>query len=175
MIRVRREVGRWLDRVHRDVGIFQVDLAKRALLDVGILEEPPGSNRGPEIDEYVRAAGSPLGSFWCACAARAWWYEAGARVPRTNAGNCDAWVSWAKANRLFSLTPVIGAAVIYHAVDNVNDANHIGVIVRTDVLLSVEGNTSIGVHDANGIAVALKRVDTSRVLGYVHPVESGRA
>ena len=35
---------------------------------IGIMEQPPGSNRGPEVDEYVRRAGlNPGGKFaWCA-------------------------------------------------------------------------------------------------------------
>ena len=32
----------------------------------GVMEIPPGSNRGPEIDEWAREFGSPPGSPWCA-------------------------------------------------------------------------------------------------------------
>lgn len=31
-----------------------------------VREEPKGSNRGPEIDAWLTALGSPLGSAWCA-------------------------------------------------------------------------------------------------------------
>jgi hypothetical protein len=45
----------------------QVDRFLRiARLQIGVEENPRGSNRGPEVDEYNRAAGVPLGSPWCA-------------------------------------------------------------------------------------------------------------
>jgi len=37
-----------------------------ARLQIGVEEVPRGSNRGPEVDEYNRVAGVPLGSPWCA-------------------------------------------------------------------------------------------------------------
>jgi hypothetical protein len=33
-----------------------------------VQEHPHGSNRGPEIDEYLRYTGTPLGNPWCAAA-----------------------------------------------------------------------------------------------------------
>ena len=33
---------------------------------VGVHEKPMGSNRGPEVDMYNRAASTDLGSPWCA-------------------------------------------------------------------------------------------------------------
>lgn len=40
-----------------------------AALEVGVREEPPGTNRGPRVDEYVKSVGlNPDGGFsWCAC------------------------------------------------------------------------------------------------------------
>ncbi len=143
-------------------------IARRALMDIGICEIPPGSNRSGRIDEYVKAVGSPLGSYWCAAAVSAWFREVGAKIPPNAAGSCDTWMNWAKKNNQWFNTPIIGSAVVY---GKPGDASHIGVIVRTDpLLLSVEGNTSLGGFDRNGVAVDLKSVDKSRVLGYVYPV-----
>ncbi|MRG48781.1 CHAP domain-containing protein [Chitinophaga sp. SYP-B3965] len=33
---------------------------------IGVMEKPPGSNRGAEVDAYLRSTNTPLGSFWCA-------------------------------------------------------------------------------------------------------------
>lgn len=65
--------------------------------------------------------------------------------------------------------PSIGAAVVY---GTVADANHIGVVVRVKpLLLSVKGNTSIGGEcSRNGVAVDLKEVNRSRVVGYIVPL-----
>ncbi|MDP3401943.1 MAG: hypothetical protein Q8R97_12565 [Brevundimonas sp.] len=142
-------------------------VAKRALLDIGICEIPPGSNRSGRIDEYLQAVGSPLASFWCAAAVAAWFREAGAKTPPSSAGSCDVWMGWAKLRGLWQATPAIGSAVVY---GKPTDATHIGVVVRvTPLLLSVEGNTSFDGFSRNGVAVDLKFVRTERVLGYVCP------
>jgi hypothetical protein len=151
-----------------DTGALHLAIVKRALTDVGICEIPPGSNRSGRIDEYVTAVGSPLGSFWCAAAVTAWWREAGAETPPRLAGSCDAWMQWGVATGRWSERAAMGAAVVY---GRPGDASHIGVVVRTaPLLLAVEGNTTLGGFNRNGVAVALKEVDAGRVLGYVHPV-----
>lgn len=165
-----RALAAWLDE---KTPPLSAAIARRALSDVGLCEVPPGSNRSPRIDEYVRAAGSPLGSFWCACFVAAVFREAGALTPGAGVdGSCDAWRRWAMKRGRWSQQPVVGAAVVYGKVtDGVVDANHIGVVVRVDpLLLAVEGNTSLGGYDRNGVAVDLKQVDRARVLGYVHPL-----
>lgn len=37
-----------------------------AASQVGFMENPPGSNKGPEVDEYLASTGLPPGNFWCA-------------------------------------------------------------------------------------------------------------
>ena len=145
-------------------------IVRRALLDVGIVEIPPGSNRSPRIDEYCLAAKVPVGSYWCAAAVAAWWRESGAEIPAYPAG-CDEWMAWARQTHRWATTPAAGAAVLY---GKPGDASHIGVVVRvTPMLLSCEGNTSFGGYTRNGVGVALKEVDTARVLGYVLPMPGG--
>jgi hypothetical protein len=145
-------------------------VARRALADVGICEEPPGSNRGPQVDAYVQAVGAPLASFWCAAAVAAWFRDCGAAIPPTSAASCDVWMGWAKLNGLWQSHPSIGAAVVY---GKPTDANHIGVVVRTSpLLLAVEGNTALEAYSRNGVAVDLKLVNPARVLGYVIPSEA---
>lgn len=155
----------WLDD---SVPALQQTIVRRAICDIGIVEIPPGSNRSPRIDEYVAAVGSPPGSRWCAAAVAAWWRDSGADVPPLNAGSCNAWVTWSRRLQSWESRPAAGSAVIYGSNDI---ASHIGVIVRVaPLLLSVEGNTSIaGNFDPDGVAVALKQVATSRVLGYIKP------
>jgi hypothetical protein len=143
-------------------------IAKRALLDVGICEMPPNSNRSGRIDEYLLACGSLVGQPWCAAAVAAWWRESGAAIPQREPASCDQWREWARATGRWREAPIIGAAVVY---GTPADANHIGVVVRTTpLLLSVEGNTSLAGFSRNGLAVDLKQVSAERVLGYVHPL-----
>lgn len=165
---VVRQLAPWLD--HTVPALHQA-IVRRALCDVGLLELPPGSNRSPRIDEYVRAVGSPLGSYWCAAALAAWWRESGAATPPRDAGSCDAWLAWAKATGRWSPNPVEGAAVLYgHGAD----ASHCGALVRrTPLLLTVEGNTALRAYARNGVACDLKELLAERLLGYVHPTPLG--
>jgi hypothetical protein len=143
-------------------------IAKRALLDVGICEIPPGSNRSGRIDEYALAVGCPVGSFWCAAAVAAWWRESGAETPLSQGGSCDAWMRWARDTGRWTPRPEIGRAVVY---GGPGDASHIGVVVRVQpLLLSVEGNTTLEGFSRNGVAVDLKLVNTARLLGYIDPI-----
>lgn len=155
----------WLDN---SVSALEQAIVRRAMCDIGIVEMPPGSNRSQRIDEYVRAVGSPVGSRWCAAALAAWWRECGATVPPTDGGSCNRWMTWSKQRGAWTAMPRPGSAVVY---GSNGVAVHVGVIVRAEpVLLSVEANTSIaGGLVVNGIAVALKQVGTSRVLGYIVP------
>ncbi len=143
-------------------------IVRRALLDVGICEQPLNSNRSPRIDEYLTAVGSVVGQPWCAAAVSAWWREAGAAIPPRIAASCDAWLNWAKETGRFSDSPAPGAAVLY---GKPGDANHIGVVIRTSpVELTVEGNTSLAGFSREGIAVVVKMLARDRLLGFVHPL-----
>jgi hypothetical protein len=70
---------------------------------VGVMEQPPGSNRGPEVDEYVRRVGlNPKGHFaWCVAFLYFCFDEAALKLGRSNpviktAGVLD---HWAKAGQ----------------------------------------------------------------------------
>lgn len=148
-------------------------LIARAIADVSaVVEEPLGSNRGAIIDEYNRRSGAPLGSYWCASAAGAWWVDCGLPVPAGYA-SCDNWMAWAKKTGRWSLGPALGALVLY---GKPGDANHIGLISRVaPVVLSIEGNTTVEGGSAelsrNGTAVSQKVVNAAdAVLGYVLPL-----
>lgn len=43
-----------------------VELIRVAASQVGVMEDPLGSNRGKRVDEYNRSAGADLSSPWCA-------------------------------------------------------------------------------------------------------------
>jgi hypothetical protein len=149
-----------------------------ALSNIGVCEDPPGSNRSPEIDAWAREFDSPLGSSWCALAVAKARKEGGLWTPERYAGSCDEWVRGAEEHDLDTYTPMVGAAVVYTngktieggRYDGQLDAVHIGIVLRvTPVILSIEGNTTLGKYDTNGYVQALKRVDTARVLCYILP------
>ena len=42
------------------------EAVKVALSQVGVMEDPPGSNRGQKVEEYLASTGLGGGNFWCA-------------------------------------------------------------------------------------------------------------
>jgi hypothetical protein len=139
----------------------------RAFADLGICEMPPSSNRSGRIDTYNQRAGAPLGSYWCASQATAVYVDAGADVPPSARASCDTLRAWAKREGLWKSTALEGCLVIY---GTPADAHHVGIIVRVSpYLISIEGNTAFSGFTTNGEAVLVKKVDTTRVLGYIHP------
>jgi hypothetical protein len=139
---------------------------------VGMLEDPPGSNRGKDIDALNNRAKVPVGSYWCASWAGSVWADAGAEIPAGYA-SCDRWMEWAKkTNRWTTHTPAAGCAVLYGVP---GDAKHIGIVIRTTpMILSLEGNSTVegSKFERNGTAVGLKVVDFEHdpILGFVHPL-----
>jgi hypothetical protein len=59
--------------------LIQRVIVENAIRSIGTLEDPLGSNRGPEIDKMNLRAGVPLGSYWCASWAGAYLAGRGSR------------------------------------------------------------------------------------------------
>lgn len=146
----------------------------------GVYEDPPGSNRSPDLDEWAREFGAPLGSYWCALMVAHCRKLHGLWIPprRELVAACDEWYLAAERAGLLTQTPTSGCAVLYGNGQTIADGRyagrkdivHIGTILRvTPALLAWEGNTTIGKYDRNGVTLALKEVDKSRVVAYVLP------
>ena len=46
------------------VGALAREALKVAITQIGVMEQPEGSNRGPEVDLYLKTAGVDPGNFW---------------------------------------------------------------------------------------------------------------
>jgi hypothetical protein len=154
-----------------------------ALSNIGVCEDPPGSNRGPEIDAWCTEFGSPLGSFWCAIAVGKARKVGGLWIPSHDVGACNEWTYQAQRAGLVTGTPEPGAAVVYTNGKQLTDgwyagqknAEHIGIVLRVEpVLMSMEGNTTLSRYDRNGYVQALKEVGRDRVLCYIKPGDRGQ-
>lgn len=149
-------------------------LVRRAHADIGIEEQTGAPNRSPYLDEVIAEAGSPLGSAWCGCVAQRWARDAGVQHPTREAGAVRAWVTWAKENGTWfvagTYTPPPGDFVVYDMNPD-TIADHIGVVARVHARgpRTIEGNTSWAGFSREGVAVAMKPVTASRVLGYIVP------
>jgi hypothetical protein len=140
--------------------------------DVGTLENPlpPGKpeNWGQRVSEMLKGVGFKTPAYWCAAAVASWYRSAGAKSP--NSASCDVWMAWAKRNGLFSRTPVVGAAVLY---GSSADAHHIGIVesIINNKIRTIEGNTSGGGFNRNGVGVFRKTANINKVVGFVLPVK----
>jgi hypothetical protein len=57
---------------------------KVAVTQLGVMEDPPGSNKGPEVDQYLASVGLSPGNFWCAAFVYWCFDKAAAKLGRTN-------------------------------------------------------------------------------------------
>lgn len=166
-----------------DLGILEGRNASGTFVNSGGAKNPNGQlpvGSFGRIDEMhkingidnisqLRAAGS--GHHWCASAVATWWKEAGISPKVLNFWTplVANWVPWAQKNGLWSATPVVGAAIIYKG--GKLGYCHIGVVksVINGVVTTIEGNTTGGGFNRNGVTVAVKTPNLGRVAGYVIP------
>lgn len=162
-------------------------LIKRSLCDVGILENPPSSNRGKRIDYYNTLCRVPLGSSYCAAALTGWTDYAGAWHPSTlaswwtskglavgNPASVSDWIRAAKDEGRWTSTPALGRAVVYG--NKLDQGTHIGLLIRSPDLeqllyRSFEANTSTNPgysREGGGFEMKWQTEDQrKRVTGYI--------
>jgi hypothetical protein len=141
---------------------------KAAIKDIGKMEVPPKSNYGGRVTEMLKNTGINGPAYWCAAAVTTWWKDAGMSTPPGSA-SCDNWVTWAKKNNRWSSTPVIGAAALYF---KGTDAHHIGLVAAiTDNgrIVTIEGNTTGGGFNRDGVGVFKKQPRLTAIGGFVLP------
>lgn len=126
--------------------------------EVGVLEEPPGSNRGKRVDEYLRAVGlDPAAASYPWCVAFLYWCfdEAAEAVNRRNplpktAGVHDLWHRTPPEQRLPAKAALADPQQIRPGMvfflDTGGGHGHVGLVVsvRGETLETIEGNTNDG-------------------------------
>jgi hypothetical protein len=143
----------------------------KAVSQVGVMEVPPGSNKGPQVEAYLKSVGAAAGSFWCMAFVH-WCFDRAAEAsgvanafPKT-AGCLDAW------NQVKASTPkrAIPAADVranpsllkpgfVFILDHGGGHGHTGFVAghAGGAIQSVEGNSN-NTGSANGVGVfALNR------------------
>lgn len=137
-------------------------LIEIAMKYVGVMENPVGSNRGTQIDEWNKAVGVPVGSFWCAsftsAVARRWEAMTGIDFPINGSASCDSWFNQAKSKGLLTRVPKPGHILLVMKSSESSDAIHIGICgyESNGLISSIEGNSNND-GSANGTMVALRK------------------
>ena len=148
------------------------------------IRENLGANDSIRIREMLINVGYLKPASWCAAAVTSWWNSAGVRTPAFGAprgkdsspmpaAGCKEWEKWARKNKLFSNTPVVGGAILYGPASG--GAHHMGIVEsynkKTGVLTVIEGNTVPKRVSRNGGGCYRKTTLASRsdIIGYVIP------
>jgi len=115
-----------------------VEFLAIARKQIGVREEPLGSNRGPQVDEYNRTAGAPLGSPWCASVQHWTGAQIGLKLPNAYS---PSWFPKARQIPANQVRPGDFAGVFH---SSLNRIAHIAVVERVDGnrVITLEGNTN---------------------------------
>ena len=124
---------------------------------IGVREQPLGSNRGPQVDEYLRRAGLGPGYFWCMAFVYYCVDEAARKLkvpnllPRT--ASCSRLYRWARAHG--RLVPHPAPGDIFLCIGGDTGHYHTGFVdggLARERFPTVEGNSNAE-GSANGIGV----------------------
>lgn len=129
---------------------------------LGISEQPHGSNKGPEVDQYLLSVGITFPAAWCAAFVYWCFKQAGiSGVPKTG-GVLDMW-NKAPNNRVTYPQP--GDVVIF---DYGGGKGHTGIVesVDDDKLTTIEGNTNDD-GSREGYEVARRQRSASKAKGFL--------
>ena len=109
---------------------------------LNVQESPHGSNRSPEIDAWLKAVGSPLGSPWCAAFVHACLMEAGV-MPPVKSGRVQAWVDTVGADTLLPSEQAKAGDILVFWFPSLHRYAHIGLVTsrKGKTLRTIEGNT----------------------------------
>ena len=139
-----------------------------AASQVGVMEDPSGSNRGPKVDEYLKAAGiDPSTGSYAWCAAFVYWSfkQAATRLGTTNpairtAGVLDHWkkagqagVTRLVAGQILDDLSLLKPGLVF-VINTGGGHGHMGLVedFRDDRLVTIEGNTNLP-GDREGVGV----------------------
>jgi len=113
---------------------------------VGVTEQPPGSNDGPQIAMYRTATqGAYAGAPWCAYFVSWCANQAGAPIGDhgQGLGSVAEITDWARSTGRLTQTPAPGELILF-------GTEHVGIVKSVNAdgsLTTVEGNASNGVHE----------------------------
>ena len=133
-----------------------------AISQVGVMEEPPGSNRGKKVEEYLASVGLSGGQFWCA-AFLYWCFQKaseklGKKNPVLKTGHCMTHWRDSPGKKINAADAVNKPALIkpghIFIINTGGSHGHTGMIERVEggFIHTIEGNTNPA-GSSNGIGV----------------------
>jgi len=146
-----------------------------AVSQIGIMEDPPGSNRGPRVNQYLASTGIPGGCYWC-MAFVYWCFEQAA--PLVNSSNlfpktAGCLSAWSKTKAKYPGKIITRAQAIANPglvrpglvfiLDYGQGMGHTGFVTQSmsGGLKTVEGNTN---EQASGNGVGVFALNRRKVM-----------
>lgn len=148
---------------------------RQAITFIGVTEKPPGSNRGPQIDQWNKDACGVVGVSWCCSFMHGMFKRVGFLLPGgASVGNLLAAArsaGWLVPSTKKGQRPLRGDLACFELGEGAYDyGDHIGIVERvlalrysggkfTGWIQTIEGNTSSNAagSQSNGICVDRKR------------------
>ncbi len=142
-----------------------------AASQIGVLEDPPGSNRGAKVEQYLASAGCSPGDPWCASFVYWCFNEASKSLniknPLIRTGGClDHW-NRTKGKKISRLTATNNSSLIkpgfIFIMDHGSGKGHTGLVksVGEGYIQTIEGNTNIeGSREGLGVAELKRKINT---------------
>jgi len=138
------------------------EVIKAAISQVGIMEEPPGSNRGKRVEEYLSSVGLGPGLFWCA-AFIYWCFDKaakkkGVRNPLVKTGGCLYHWDHTKGKKIPARQAVNNPSLLkpgqIFIINNGGGHGHTGLVEKIEggFIHTIEGNSNPS-GSSNGIGV----------------------
>ncbi len=150
-------------------GNYLAEVINLARAQVGVMEDPLGSNRGPMVDEFLKRVGlNPVGHHYAWCAAFVYWCfdEAAVKTGKSNpapksAGVLETWQMAGQAkhlrytpNQAANAPELIKPGFVFF-LDTGQGNGHMGIVagVAGTKLTTIEGNTTNVTGSREGIGV----------------------
>jgi len=133
-----------------------------AISQIGIMEDPPGSNKGKKVEEYLSSVGLGGGQFWCA-AFIYWCFQKatennGRGNPLVKTGHCMTHWNSSPAKKILASDAVNNPILVkpgqIFIINTGGTHGHTGIIERVEggFIHTIEGNTDPA-GSSNGIGV----------------------
>ena len=141
---------------------FLTEAVSVAVSQLGVMEDPPGSNKGPVVDKYLASVGLPPGLFWCA--AFVYWcfdkaaVKNGRANPLVKTGHVMTHWNKTKGKKILTAEAVDKPSLIkpghIFMMNTGGSSGHTGIIEKVEggFVHTIEGNSN-NAGSRNGIGV----------------------
>ncbi|MES2459864.1 MAG: CHAP domain-containing protein [Armatimonadota bacterium] len=147
--------------------------------EIGVQEEPRGSNRGERIDQFLASCGLPPGYAWCAAfiafiglLAAELGIPGFDHWPLPASASCDLVLYKARKIGILQNTPRVGDLFLVMA--SANDAIHVGFVTgvnKDGTISTIEGNSNPG-GSREGYAVVARPIRKVHNLKFVRWIDA---